>query len=64
VQKDNLVEYRNPGIALPVTDALTAVLQRGASEFVAARGGGGGGRVHRVLSAAAGRTWAATSGAQ
>lgn len=34
MQKDNLVEYRNPGIALPVTDALTAVLQRGASELL------------------------------
>ena len=30
VKEDNLVDYRNPGIALPVADALTEVLRRGA----------------------------------
>jgi transposase-like protein len=34
VQEDNLVEYRNPGIALPVADALTAVLRQGAQELL------------------------------
>jgi transposase-like protein len=34
VQEDNLVEYRNPGIALPVADALTEVLRRGASTLL------------------------------
>ena len=34
MQKDNLVEYRNPGLPLPVTDALTAVLRRGAHELL------------------------------
>ena len=34
MQEDNLVEYRNPGIALPVADALTAVLRRGAGELL------------------------------
>lgn len=28
MKEDNSVEYRNPGIALPVTDALTEVLRR------------------------------------
>ena len=34
MQKDNLVEYRNPGKALPVADALTEVLRRGAGELL------------------------------
>jgi putative transposase len=34
VQEDNLVEYRNPGIAMPVADALTAVLRQGAQELL------------------------------
>ena len=34
MQEDNLVEYRNPGIALPVADALTAVLRQGAQELL------------------------------
>jgi hypothetical protein len=34
VKEDNLVAYRNPGIALPVADALTAVLQRGARDLL------------------------------
>jgi transposase-like protein len=34
VQEDNLVAYRNPGIALPVADALTAVLRSGARELL------------------------------
>lgn len=34
MQEDNLVEYRNPGIALPVADALTEVLRRGASTLL------------------------------
>ena len=34
VKEDNLVGYRNPGIALPVADALTEVLRRGAGELL------------------------------
>ena len=34
MHEDNLVEYRNPGIALPVADALTAVLRQGAQELL------------------------------
>jgi transposase-like protein len=34
VQEDNLVEYRNPGVALPVADALTEVLRSGARELL------------------------------
>lgn len=34
MQEDNLVEYRNPGIALPVADALTEVLRRGAGTLL------------------------------
>jgi hypothetical protein len=34
VQEDNLVAYQNPGIALPVADALTEVLRRGASTLL------------------------------
>ena len=34
VKEDNLVEYRNPGIALPVADALTEVLRSGARELL------------------------------
>lgn len=34
MQEDNLVAYKNPGIALPVADALTEVLRRGASRLL------------------------------
>ncbi len=34
MKEDNLVGYRNPGIALPVADALTEVLHRGARELL------------------------------
>jgi putative transposase len=34
VQEDNLVAYKNPGIALPVADALTEVLRRGAGTLL------------------------------
>lgn len=34
MQEDNLVAYKNPGIALPVADALTEVLRRGASTLL------------------------------
>ncbi len=34
MQEDNLVEYRNPGIAVPVADALTEVLRRGAGTLL------------------------------
>lgn len=34
MREDNLVEYRNPGVALPVTDALTEVLRRGAGALL------------------------------
>ena len=34
MQEDNLVEYRNPGIALPVVDPLTEVLRTGARELL------------------------------
>ena len=34
VQEDNLVDYRNPGIALPVADALTELLRSGARELL------------------------------
>jgi len=34
VKEDSLVEYRNPGIALPVADALTEVLRNGARELL------------------------------
>jgi transposase-like protein len=34
VKEDNLVEYRNPGIALPVADALTEILRCGAGELL------------------------------
>src|SRR2546421_3040433 len=34
VQEDSLVEYRNPGVALPVADALTEVLRSGARELL------------------------------
>jgi putative transposase len=36
VREDNLVEYRNPGMALPVADALTEVLRRGAGALLQA----------------------------
>jgi transposase-like protein len=34
VQEDNLVAYKNPGIALPVADVLTEVLRRGAGTLL------------------------------
>jgi putative transposase len=34
VQEDNVVDYRNPGVPLPVADALTEVLRRGAKELL------------------------------
>ncbi|MGH9873573.1 MAG: IS256 family transposase [Pyrinomonadaceae bacterium] len=34
MKEDNLVDYRNPGIALPVADALTEVLRSGARELL------------------------------
>jgi transposase-like protein len=34
VEEDNLVDYRNPGTPLPVADALTEVLRRGAKELL------------------------------
>ncbi len=34
MKEDNVVEYRNPGIALPVADALTEVLRSGARELL------------------------------
>ena len=32
--EDNVVDYRNPGVPLPVADALTEVLRRGAKELL------------------------------
>ena len=34
VEEDNVVDYRNPGVPLPVADALTEVLKRGAKELL------------------------------
>jgi putative transposase len=34
VKEDSVVEYRNPGISLPVADALTEVLRSGARELL------------------------------
>ena len=34
MQEDSLIDYRNPGIALPVADALTEVLRRGAGTLL------------------------------
>ena len=34
MKEDSVVEYRNPGIALPVADALTEVLRHGARELL------------------------------
>jgi transposase-like protein len=34
VEEDNLVDYRNPGVPLPVEDALTEVLRLGAKELL------------------------------
>jgi putative transposase len=34
VEEDNVVDYRNPGVPLPVADALTEVLKRGAGELL------------------------------
>ena len=34
MREDSVVEYRNPGISLPVADALTEVLRSGARELL------------------------------
>ena len=34
MQEDNVVEYRNPGVALPMADVLTEVLRSGARELL------------------------------
>ena len=34
MREDSVVEYRNPGIALPVVDVLTEVLRSGARELL------------------------------
>ena len=34
MKEDSLIDYRNPGIALPVADALTEVLRRGAGTLL------------------------------
>ena len=34
MKEDSVVEYRNPGIALPVADVLTEVLRNGARELL------------------------------
>jgi putative transposase len=34
VEEDNVVDYRNPGVPLPVADALTEVLRRGAKQLL------------------------------
>lgn len=34
MEEDNVVDYRNPGVPLSVTDALTEVLRRGAKELL------------------------------
>lgn len=34
MKEDSVVEYRNPGVALPVADALTEVLRNGARELL------------------------------
>ena len=34
MEEDNVVDYRNPGVPLPVADALTEVLRRGARELL------------------------------
>ena len=34
MQEDNLVAYRNPGVALPVADPLTEVLRQGARDLL------------------------------
>lgn len=34
MREDSVVEYRNPGIAMPVADALTEVLRNGARELL------------------------------
>ena len=34
MKEDSVVEYRKPGIALPVADALTEVLRNGARELL------------------------------
>ena len=34
MEEDNVVDYRNPGVPLPVADVLTEVLRRGAKELL------------------------------
>ncbi len=34
MKEDSVVEYRNPGMALPVADVLTEVLRNGARELL------------------------------
>lgn len=34
MKEDNVVEYRNPGVALPVADVLTELLRSGARELL------------------------------
>ncbi len=34
MKEDNLVAYRNPGVAVPVADALTEILRSGARELL------------------------------
>lgn len=34
MEEDNVVEYRNPGVPMPVADVLTEVLRRGARELL------------------------------
>ena len=34
MREDSVVEYRNPGMSLPVADALTEVLRSGARELL------------------------------
>ena len=34
MEEDSVVDYRNPGVPLPVADALTEVLRRGAKELL------------------------------
>lgn len=34
MKEDSLIDFRNPGIALPVADALTEVLRRGAGTLL------------------------------
>ena len=49
VEEDNVVEYRNPGVPLPVADALTEVLRRGAKGVVTAGSGSRSGGASRSM---------------